>query len=190
MSIGFLVGHQEAVIWRGPMLAKMLQQFLEQVAWNNPDYMIIDLPPGTGDIHLSLTQLIPLSGALVVTTPQDVAVADVRRAVQMFEKTNVPLLGVVENMSLFECPECHTEHPIFGGTADRDWQKILGAKRLIQLPLETVTRESGDTGKPILLAAPDGKQAARFTELAERAAAILEGLQEKAEALSLPSLGD
>lgn len=188
MSIGFLISFTDAVIWRGPLLTKMLQQFLEQVDWGRPDYMIIDLPPGTGDIHLSLTQLIPLSGVIIVTTPQDLALADVRRAVQMFEKTNVPLLGVVENMSYFRCTECDSKHEIFGGDSERRWPEVLGAELLSQLPLEMATRESGDRGQPIILADPQGEQALRFQELAKKVTTIQKEIKEKADALSLPSV--
>ena len=166
MSIGFLIPGEEAVIWRGPMLTKMLQQFLQQVAWNEPDFLIVDLPPGTGDIQLSLTQLIPLSSAIVVTTPQDVALADVKRAAKMLEKTKVPVLGIVENMAYFVAPDTGNKYHIFGGGADKEKLRALGADVLAELPLETPTREAGDAGKPIVLSEPESKQSQRFRTMA------------------------
>ncbi len=168
MSIGFLVPDEEAVIWRGPMLGKMLQQFLLQVQWGEPDYLVIDLPPGTGDIQLSLAQLIPVNAAIVVTTPQDVALADVRRSIKMFEKTNVPILGVIENMSYFEAPDTKARYHIFGGGADKEKIKALGTQIIGELPLEIATREAADSGEPILVRDPDGEQAQRFRAIAAR----------------------
>ncbi len=167
MSIGFLIPDQEAVIWRGPMLSKMLQQFLQQVAWGEPDYLIVDLPPGTGDIQLSLSQLIPLTGAVIVTTPQDVALADVHRSIKMFEKTNVPLLGVIENMSYFEAPDTKTRYQIFGGGADKKKIAALGTEIIGELPLEMATREGSDAGQPIVVSQPESEQAQRFRAIAQ-----------------------
>lgn len=166
MSMGFLMGPKEAVIWRGPMLAKMLQQFLEQVDWGELDYLIVDLPPGTGDVQISLSQMIPMTGAVAVTTPQDVALADVRRAIKMFEMTKVPILGIIENMSTFECPHCKKESRIFGGKEDRykDWPfPLLGS-----IPIEVETRAAGDEGKPIVIKDPKSKQAECFREIARK----------------------
>lgn len=171
MSMGFLMGFGDAVVWRGPMLAKMLQQFLEQVEWGDLDYLIVDLPPGTGDVQLTLSQLIPLSGAVVVTTPQDVAMADVMRAIKMFQMTKVPLLGIVENMSRFECPHCHTASPIFGGGADKGRYRELNIHFLGELPLEVATRLSGDQGEPIVVRDPKSSQTERFRAIARQIAA-------------------
>ncbi len=187
MSMGFLMGGGEAVVWRGPMLAKMLQQFLEQVEWGDLDYLVVDLPPGTGDVQLSLAQLIPISGAVVVTTPQDVALADVRRAIKMFQMTHVPLLGIVENMSGFSCPHCHETTPIFGGTADAAKYKALGLDLLGTLPLELETRIGGDAGQPIVVREPKSAQAERFRTLARQIAAH-QSVQNFSEELKLPSL--
>lgn len=187
MSMGFLMKDGDAVVWRGPMLAKMLQQFLEQVDWGNLDYLIVDLPPGTGDVQISLAQLIPLSGAVVVTTPQDVALADVRRAIKMFQMTQVPLLGIVENMSGFVCPHCQEETPIFGGAADEQKYAKLGIDLLGQLPLELETRVSGDQGEPIVVCDPKSKQTERFRALARQIAAH-QSVQNFSQELELPSL--
>ena len=187
MSMGFLIGSNDAVVWRGPMLAKMLQQFLEQVDWGELDYLILDLPPGTGDVQLTLSQLIPVSGAVVVTTPQDVALADVTRAIKMFEMTKVPLLGLIENMSGFDCPQCHHVSPIFGGGLDKSRYERLKIPLLGELPLETETRLAGDAGEPIVVKAPKSKQAERLRAIARQVAAALSVQNFKSD-LELPSL--
>lgn len=187
MSMGFLMGSGEAVVWRGPMLAKMLQQFLEQVDWGNLDYLVVDLPPGTGDVQISLAQMIPLSGAVVVTTPQDVALADVKRAIKMFQMTQVPVLGIVENMSAFECPHCKASTPIFGKSGDAEKYKKLGVDLLGALPLELETRVSGDAGEPITVQDPKSPQAERFRALARQIAAH-QSIQNFSQELELPSL--
>ncbi|MDO8644427.1 MAG: Mrp/NBP35 family ATP-binding protein, partial [bacterium] len=168
MSMGFLMEAGEAVIWRGPMLGKVLQQFLEQVQWGELDYLVVDLPPGTGDVQLSLSQLIPISGAVVVTTPQDVALVDVARSAKMFRTVQVPLLGVVENMSGFECPHCHKTSAIFGGggVIEKKPYKNLDLPLLGSIPLELETRISGDEGIPILVRDPESVQSRRFREIA------------------------
>lgn len=187
MSIGFLIGSGDAVVWRGPMLAKMLQQFLEQVDWGNLDYLIVDLPPGTGDVQLSLAQLIPLSGAVVVTTPQDVAMADVRRAIKMLQMTHVPILGIVENMSGFVCPHCHQSSSIFGGSSDKGRYKNLEIPFLGEIPLEVETRISGDEGIPIVVKDPKSGQAERFRTIARQLAAA-QSVQNFQKGLELPTL--
>lgn len=187
MSMGFLIGSQDAVVWRGPMLAKMIQQFLEQVDWGSLDYLIIDLPPGTGDIQLTLSQLIPISGAVVVTTPQDVALADVLRAVKMFQMTHVPLLGIIENMSSFDCPHCHETTPIFGGTPDKKKYREMDLHFLGELPLEVETRIAGDRGVPIVEKDPKSKQAERFRAIARQLAAS-QSVTNFQKELELPSL--
>jgi ATP-binding protein involved in chromosome partitioning len=174
-------------VWRGPMLTKMLKQFLEQVDWGNLDYLILDLPPGTGDVQISLAQMIPLSGAVIVTTPQDVALADVRRAVKMLKMTQVPILGVVENMSGFECPHCHERSAIFGGSPDKSKYASLEAEFLGELPLELSTRVAGDEGQPIVVREPDSKQAERFRVIARRLIAH-PLLKEASQELEMPVL--
>lgn len=172
MSIGFIIGSGDAVVWRGPMLDKMIRQFLEQVQWGDLDYLVVDLPPGTGDVQLSLSQRIPLSGAVAVTTPQDVALADVRRAVKMFEMLKVPMLGVVENMSSFICPHCKKETSIFGVHSEgAGGYKGLGLPLLGSLPLDPQTALSGDEGKPVLIRDPHSAQAERFMAIASQIAA-------------------
>ncbi|MBI2982447.1 MAG: Mrp/NBP35 family ATP-binding protein [Deltaproteobacteria bacterium] len=182
MSMGFLMGPKEAVIWRGPMLSKMLQQFLEQVDWGELGYLIVDLPPGTGDVQLSLSQMIPMTGAVVVTTPQDVALADVRRAIKMFEMTKVPILGIVENMSTFECPHCKKESRIFGGKQDQ--YKEWGLPLLGSIPLEVETRVAGDEGTPIVVKAPKSRQADCFRAIARK----IKEFQDLRKGFELPSL--
>jgi ATP-binding protein involved in chromosome partitioning len=187
MSMGFLMGGGDAVVWRGPMLAKMLQQFLEQVDWGDLDYLVLDLPPGTGDVQISLAQLIPISGCVVVTTPQDVALADVKRAIKMFQMTQVPILGIVENMSAFACPHCHETTPIFGKSGDAKKYKELGVDLLGTLPLELETRVAGDAGDPIVVREPKSEQTKRFRELA-KAVAAHQSVQNFSKDLELPSL--
>ncbi|PIQ05806.1 MAG: ATP-binding protein [Nitrospirae bacterium CG18_big_fil_WC_8_21_14_2_50_70_55] len=167
ISFGFFVKDKDPVIWRGPMIDGMLRQLLGDVEWRDLDYLLVDLPPGTGDAQLSLSQLAKLDGAVAVTTPQDVAVADVRKGMAMFEKVEVPILGVIENMSSFVCPECGAETAIFseGGGA------ILASEYKVplfgKLPLDPVVREGGDTGQPIVSAHPESPQAKRFLDLAQ-----------------------
>lgn len=168
ISFGFFVKPEEAVVWRGPMAAKMLQQFLDDVRWGELDTMIVDMPPGTGDIQLSLTQLLSVTGALIVSTPQDVALADAVKGVSMFQKVNVDILGIVENMSYFECPECHHQSPIFSREGGRKKAEELKVPFLGEIPLETATRSAGDEGLPIILKDPKSAQAKRFLEIAQK----------------------
>ena len=171
ISMGFLLKETDAVVWRGPMLGKALQQFIEDVDWGEKDYLIIDLPPGTGDVQLSLTQLIPVSGAVIVTTPQDVAFADVLRAIRMFNMTNTPLLGVVENMAYFRCPDNNKDYYIFGeGRTERACEQH-GLSMLGRLPLDMLVAPSADKGMPVLVAEPGGDQATRYRDIAARVAA-------------------
>jgi ATP-binding protein involved in chromosome partitioning len=176
MSFGFFVKAEEAVVWRGPMIGRMIQQFLDDVIWGEKDILVIDLPPGTGDAQLSLTQLLPLDGAVVVSTPQTVALADAVKGINMFQKVNVPILGVVENMSFFECPECHHESHIFSHLGAKHTADEMGVAFLGELPLEPETRNCGDQGKPVVVKEPDSKQAERFLNIAKK---TLEELEKK-----------
>ena len=170
MSMGFMLEADQAVIWRGPMLGRALQQFIEDVAWGDLDYVVVDMPPGTGDVALSLAQLLPVSGAIVVTTPQDVAFADVRRAIKLFETTRTPVLGIVENMSHFVCDQCDKQHEIFGESRVEDHARRHDIEVLGQLPLDSVTAVAADRGEPIIIAAPDSPAARSYEALASRVA--------------------
>ncbi len=155
MSIGFLVDPQQAVIWRGPMASGALKQFMTDVEWGGLDYLLFDLPPGTGDIHLTLAQAIPLSGAVVVTTPQDISLADARKATTMFRKVNVPILGLIENMSYHLCTACGHRENIFDSGGGRKASAELDVPFLGEIPINTNIRVGSDTGKPIVIAEPD-----------------------------------
>lgn len=185
ISIGFFVQEGEPIVWRGPMLHSTIQQFLRDVNWGALDYLVFDMPPGTGDAQLSLSQVIPLSGAVLVTTPQDVALLDVRKAIAMFRKMNVPLLGIVENMSGFVCPHCGTNTPIFGEGGGRKLGEETGVPLLGLIPLDPETRKGGDEGLPIVIRKPDSPQAEAFRKLAETVTARLGALA----GLKLPSIG-
>ncbi|MDR0276049.1 MAG: iron-sulfur cluster carrier protein ApbC [Burkholderiaceae bacterium] len=170
MSIGFLVERDEALIMRGPMASQAMDQLLRQTAWDDLDYLVVDLPPGTGDIQLTLSQRTPLTGALIVTTPQDIALVDARRAVAMFGKVNVPVLGLVENMAMYTCPQCgHTEH-IFGADGGKKMAEELGLDALGALPLSRAIREQADSGCPTVAADPGGEVAAIYKTIARRVA--------------------
>ena len=173
MSMGFMLAEGDAVVWRGPMLGKALQQFIEDVVWGELDYLVLDLPPGTGDVQLSLAQLLPVAGAVVVTTPQDVAFADVRRAIKMFETTKTPVLGLVENMSHFVCGACEAEHYIFGESRIDEHAETHGIPVLGRLPLDSVTAIAADKGQPIVVAAPESAPALAHKAIAERVAEAL-----------------
>lgn len=170
MSIGLLVEEGKSVVWRGPMIHKALAQFFEDVLWGDVDYLVVDLPPGTGDAQLSLSQLVPLTGAVVVTTPQEVALIDVRKAVDMFRKVRVPILGVIENMSTFVCPCCRAETAIFdrggGERAAKEWGvPLLGA-----IPIDPAVRAAGDSGVPIVLSHPESPSAEAYRRAARAVA--------------------
>ena len=171
VSMGFLTSDDSAVIWRGPMLHGAIQQFFREVAWNDLDYLIVDMPPGTGDVALSLAQTVPVSGAIVVTTPQVVSLADTRRAVRMYQKLNIRTLGVVENMSYFACPGCGTESDIFGRGAASSLARELDVPFLGSIPIYQPIREGGDRGEPIVAAEADSAAAQAFFSVAEQAAA-------------------
>jgi ATP-binding protein involved in chromosome partitioning len=186
MSLGLLVNEREAVVWRGPMIHSFIQQMLRDVAWGALDYLVFDMPPGTGDAQLSLSQVIPLSGVVMVTTPQDVALLDVRKAVAMFQRLNVPILGVVENMSGFVCPHCGERTDIFGAAGGQRLSQEYGVPLLAQLPLDPETRVGGDEGLPIMLRRPESAQAVAFRSLA---AAVVRRLEELAPLRTLPKIG-
>ncbi len=170
MSIGYLLEERQATIWRGPMASGALMQLLRDVEWDELDYLVLDLPPGTGDIHLTLAQQVPMSGALIVTTPQDIALMDARRAIAMFGKTNVPVLGMVENMSGFICPHCGEASAVFGEGGAARLAEEAGAELLASIPLDLQIRLDADNGAPIVIAHPDSPQAAAFRQLAGRVA--------------------
>lgn len=171
MSIGFLNRGDKPVVWRGPMLHSAVKQFLYDVEWGELDYLIVDMPPGTGDAQLSLAQLVPVQGAVLVTTPQEVAMSDVRKAYNMFEQVHIPVLGIVENMSYFICPNCTAKHYIFGAGGGEALARLFKTNLLGQVPLSVNVRESGDSGVPIVVGEPDGPQAAAFIQIAENVAA-------------------
>jgi ATP-binding protein involved in chromosome partitioning len=170
MSIGFLIDADNPMIWRGPMVTQALEQLLRQTNWGNLDYLIVDMPPGTGDIQLTLCQKVPLTGALIVTTPQDIALLDARKGLKMFEKVGVPILGLVENMSVYVCPNCgHTEH-IFGAEGGRRMSAEYGVDYLGALPLNLSIREQTDSGRPTVVSEPDGEIAAIYKSVARQLA--------------------
>lgn len=173
MSIGFLVDSKEAMVWRGPMVHSAINQMLREVAWGPLDLLVLDMPPGTGDAQLTIAQLGRLAGAIIVSTPQDLALADARRAVTMFGKVNVPILGLVENMSVYCCPNCGHTAEIFGhGGAVREAEK-MGVPLLGQIPLDLRVRELGDSGTPITLALPDSAEAKIFRAMAAAVSGML-----------------
>ena len=171
VSMGFLADRNAPIIWRGPMLHGVVRQFFQDVAWGELDYLVVDMPPGTGDVALSLSQTVPVSGAIVVTTPQAVSVADARRAVGMYRKLEVPTLGVIENMSYHVCPDCGHESDIFGRGGGDAVAGELGLPCLGQIPLYAPIRAGSDEGMPIVLAEPDSPAARAFRQVAERTAA-------------------
>ncbi len=168
MSIGFLVEEDTPMIWRGPMVTSALQQLLNDTEWGELDYLVIDLPPGTGDIQLTLSQKIPVAGAVIVTTPQDIALLDARRGLGMFNRVNVAVLGVVENMSSHICSECGHEEPIFGQHGGEQLAGDFGIPLLGQIPLDIRVREQTDNGSPTVVAAPDSNLARRYMDMALR----------------------
>jgi ATP-binding protein involved in chromosome partitioning len=166
ISVGFFVDKDEAVVWRGPMVHRLLQQFLGDVDWGELDYLICDLPPGTGDVQLSLSQLIPIAGAVMVTTPQEVSIVDVVKGIAMFEKVEIPILGIVENMSYYKCPACGHHDEIFSHGGGKRLAQEVGAEFFGEIPIDTRIRFGGDAGVPIVLASPDSENALRFMNLA------------------------
>jgi len=169
MSMGFLSPGDKPLVWRGPMLHSVIQQFLRGVDWGELDYLVIDLPPGTGDVQLSLVQTAPITGAIVVTTPSDVSLEDARKAVRMFEQVKVPVLGIVENMSYLDCPHCHERIDVFSSGGGRRTAKEMGVNFLGALPLDPTVRIGGDNGQPVATFGPEDRHARDYYELAQRA---------------------
>jgi ATP-binding protein involved in chromosome partitioning len=171
VSMGFLTDDESPVIWRGPMLHSVVKQFFHEVKWGELDYLIIDMPPGTGDVALSLSQTVPVSGAIVVTTPQEVSLADSRRAVRMYQKLNIPVLGLIENMSYFACPNCAHESDIFGRGGGERTAQTMEVPFLGRIPIYEPIRRGGDAGQPLVIAEPDSPAARAFFTAAEQLAA-------------------
>jgi len=170
MSIGFLIDPDTPMVWRGPMVTQALEQLLNETKWRDIDYLVVDLPPGTGDIQLTLAQRVPVTGAVIVTTPQDIALIDARKGLKMFEKVGIPILGIVENMSLHICPKCGHEERIFGAGGGERMGKDYDVELLGALPLDTAIREQTDSGKPTMVADPDGRIAGIYRQIARRVA--------------------
>jgi ATP-binding protein involved in chromosome partitioning len=169
MSMGFLSPGDKPLVWRGPMLHSVIQQFLRGVDWGELDYLVIDLPPGTGDVQLSLVQTAPITGAIVVTTPSDVSLEDARKAVRMFEQVKVPVLGIIENMSYLDCPHCHERIDVFSSGGGRRTAKEMGVNFLGALPLDPTVRIGGDNGQPVTTFGPEDRHAREYYELARKA---------------------
>jgi ATP-binding protein involved in chromosome partitioning len=174
MSIGFLIEEETPMIWRGPMVMSALTQMLREVEWGTLDVMVVDMPPGTGDAQLTMAQQVPLKGAVIVSTPQDLALIDARRGIAMFRRVNVPVLGIVENMSTFICPHCGTRSDIFGHGGARAEAERLGVPFLGEVPLHMDIRERSDSGQPVVATVPDGPHAQAYRDIAAR---VRDGLQ-------------
>jgi ATP-binding protein involved in chromosome partitioning len=181
-SIGLLVDADQPMVWRGPMVTQALQQLLGQTNWKNLDYLVVDMPPGTGDIQLTLAQQVPVTGAVIVTTPQDIALIDARKGLKMFEKVSIPILGIVENMAVHVCSQCgHAEH-IFGADGGRKMAEQYGVDYLGSLPLDIRIREQTDSGRPTVVAEPDSAITQTYKEIARKVAVRI---AEKAKDMSL-----
>jgi ATP-binding protein involved in chromosome partitioning len=187
MSIGFLIDEETPMIWRGPMVTSALQQLLTETDWDDLDYLVVDLPPGTGDIQLTLAQKVPVAGAVIVTTPQDIALLDARKALQMFRKVEVPVLGVVENMSTHVCSQCGHEEAIFGSGGGAAMAEQYGIPLLGQLPLALEIREGLDNGRPIVAVNPDSPLTSAYMAFARRAAGAL-SMMPRNRKLDLPTI--
>ncbi len=168
ISVGYLLGEQSPIIWRGPLVAQALKQLLHEVHWGELDYLIVDLPPGTGDTQLTLVQAVPLTGGVIVTTPSAVALMDAERGLRMFREARVPILGIVENMSYFICPHCQGETDIFSRGGGRQVSDSLGVPFLGEIPLNPTIREGGDTGAPVVVAMPESSEAQVFRNVADK----------------------
>jgi ATP-binding protein involved in chromosome partitioning len=177
ISIGFMIDNDTPMVWRGPMVTQALEQLLKDTNWRELDYLVVDLPPGTGDIQLTLAQKVPVTGAIIVTTPQDIALIDARKGLKMFEKVGIPILGVVENMSFHLCPKCGHESHIFGHGGAERMSKEYGTELLGQLPLDEAIRSQADSGKPTVVSDPDGATAQIYKRIARRAAVKIAELQ-------------
>jgi ATP-binding protein involved in chromosome partitioning len=189
MSLGFLNRGDKPVVWRGPMLHSAVRQFLYDVEWGNLDYLVVDMPPGTGDAQLSLAQLVPVQGAVIVTTPQEVSMADVRKAINMFDQVHIPILGVVENMSYFVCSNCSERHYIFGAGGGEELVRRFKTSLLGQISLSTSVREGGDIGVPIVVSAPESEQGTAFRRIAENVIEQIGILEKKGAGLPVISMG-
>ena len=176
MSIGFLVEEETAMIWRGPMVMSAITQMLRDVAWGTLDVLVVDMPPGTGDAQLTLAQNVPLKGAVIISTPQDLSLIDARRGLAMFKKVNVPVLGIVENMSYFQCPHCGTRSDIFGHGGARHEAERLGVPFLGEIPLHMSIRSTSDSGTPVVESEPDGPYAAIYRAIAAKVREQLQGV--------------
>jgi ATP-binding protein involved in chromosome partitioning len=176
-SIGFLIDVDTPMVWRGPMVTQALEQLLKDTRWRDLDYLVVDLPPGTGDIQLTLAQKVPVTGAIIVTTPQDIALIDARKGLKMFEKVGIPILGIVENMAIHICSQCGHEEHIFGSGGAAKMCKDYGAEFLGALPLDIKIREQADSGKPTVVADPDGRVAEIYRQIARRVAVKIGDLQ-------------
>ncbi len=187
MSIGYLIDPKAAMIWRGPMVSMALQQLLNDTHWENLDYLVIDLPPGTGDIQLTLAQKIPVAGALIVTTPQDLALLDARRAIEMFQKVQVPVLGIVENMSLHTCTHCGHQEPLFGAGGGEKLAQEYGVTCIGQIPLDVKIREQTDSGMPPVVSDPEGSLSKLYRDIARQVAAKI-ALQPKDYSSKFPNI--
>ncbi|KAM4013825.1 iron-sulfur cluster transfer protein NUBPL isoform 2-T2 [Anomaloglossus baeobatrachus] len=168
MSMGFLVEETAPIVWRGLMVMSAIERLLRQVDWGNLDYLVIDMPPGTGDVQLSIAQNIPISGAVIVSTPQDIALLDARRGAEMFQKVNVPVLGLVQNMSVFRCPKCDHETHIFGADGAKQLAATMGLDILGDVPLHINIRETCDLGKPVVVSDPETSEAKAFVAIAQQ----------------------
>jgi ATP-binding protein involved in chromosome partitioning len=181
MSMAFLVEEETPIVWRGPMVQSALEQMMRDVAWGELDILIVDMPPGTGDTQLTMAQRVPLAGAIIVSTPQDIALIDARKGLNMFRKVDVPVLGLIENMSYFLCPKCGERTEIFGHGGARREADALGMDFLGEVPLDVAIRETSDEGEPIVAADPDGPHARTFLEIAERVwTKVAQGLEQRA----------
>jgi ATP-binding protein involved in chromosome partitioning len=169
-SIGFLIDADNPMVWRGPMVTSALEQLLKQTRWRDLDYLIVDMPPGTGDIQLTLSQKVPVTGAVIVTTPQDIALLDARKGLKMFEKVGVPIIGIIENMSTYICPSCGHEEHVFGQGGGQKMCNDYGVDFLGSLPLNLSIREQADSGRPTVIADPDGAISAVYKNIARQVA--------------------
>lgn len=173
--MGFLVEDVAPIVWRGLMVMSAIEKLLRQVDWGQLDYLVIDMPPGTGDVQLSITQNVPIAGAVIVSTPQDIALLDARRGAEMFKKVHVPVLGLVQNMSVFQCPQCHHQTHVFGLDGARELARTLGVPVLGDIPLHLNIRETSDRGQPVVVSSPDSPEAEAYKTVAS---AVVQRLQE------------